>query len=108
MEMVSQNGWYVNRFMEERTKAAAQRLLDISNRVEDPSLQRSLEAITISWNEAFGHAPPVRVMVSRLGDPPDPEELKDQARFQRQEEVAEQGGRACDAALNRLNDLERI
>jgi hypothetical protein len=58
VQMDGQNGWYVNHFMQNERKSAALRTLDLSKRVGDPSLRKSLVAITASWNMAFGHAPP--------------------------------------------------
>ena len=104
--MASDGGWHVNRFLDEEHKGMGQRTADVRGRVEDVALSGHLEVAEREWDTAFALAPPVRVTV--LGTPPQPEELRDEARLTQQVATADRGREACDDALRRLSELERL
>jgi len=109
-EIISLGGQTQTFFLDERRRESGQRLHDLSDRTEDPSLSAALLEVSIAWDNASAYAPPPPVArFVDLSAPPgeSPEEAERRRKKELQVDVARDGREKCQMAIDRLNELER-
>ncbi|MFE1441571.1 hypothetical protein [Streptomyces sp. NPDC058739] len=110
-EIITRGGFDARWFQDEDRRDTGQRLLDLAARRDDEQLRIALTNVAECWNDAFGNSPPRRAMVSVAGAPEHPSDRmrreEDTKTRGRQVESAREGIRCVEAALKRLNKLER-
>lgn len=99
-------------FMAPARRELGQKLDDLSLRFSDSQLKIYVLEAIVAWNQAFANAPGVKEGKGTQdghGDwVPAPEQIaEDQVRLARQSVIAQEGRKATESALERLNDLER-
>ncbi|MET7738906.1 hypothetical protein [Streptomyces sp. NPDC005385] len=109
-DITSKGGRRANWFEDPERRETDRKLKDLAGRRKDRSLRAELEAIGVAWREAFGKAPPHRILASFAEAEPTLREIQqqaeDEARFLDQIESARAGLDHVEAALQRLNELE--
>lgn len=110
-EIVDQRGFEVTWYLAEERRDTGQRLKDLSYRRDDPHLKEAMTRVAQAWDDAAASAPPSRIMMAYADEPEAPREQRrrrkhDEAR-ERQVHSARAGIEQVEAALERLNTLER-
>jgi hypothetical protein len=110
-DIVAKRGCLTTWFKEEARRETGQRLVDLAARRDDEELKTALTNVAESWDDCAASAPPPRVRISAAGRPESEASrrtrLADQDLRRRQVESAQEGVRCVEAALTRLNKLER-
>jgi hypothetical protein len=93
-------------FLDADRKGIGQRLHDLADRTDDPTLCTKLLEVSEVWDNVWGLASPPKEYPAT--GPPSAEELERDRRADLQVEVARNGLQLCQDALSRLNELDLI
>jgi hypothetical protein len=105
-DIVSKRGCLTTWFKEEARRETGQRLVDLAARRDDKELKTALTNVAESWDDCAANAPEPRIRISE-SEASRRTRLADQDLRRRQVESAREGVRCVEAALTRLNKLER-
>jgi hypothetical protein len=111
-EIGSMGGRDKSYFLDREKKMTGQNLLDLVNQLEDVELTSYLDQAGKAWDQAAALAPPKRGggLVNLSAPPSDALRKAEEARaglYAEQTDRADEGIKACNDALGRLNALER-
>jgi hypothetical protein len=108
-EITSRGGRPTSFFLDDIRRENGRRIHDLADRTGDHALSVALLEVSIAWDNCWAHAPPQRgarmVDLSRTGE--SPADADRRRRMEIQVEVARDGQDKCQAAIARLNELER-
>ncbi|MFF0094185.1 hypothetical protein ACFYSF_30085 [Streptomyces canus] len=110
-DIITKGGFHSKWFLDEERRDTGQRLKDLAARRDDEELRVAMTNVAECWDDAFANSPPPRMSIAWAGAPEHPKDRErrqeDTKTRERQVESAREGVKCVEAALKRLNKLER-